>query len=163
MTLQLVHSLGRDEGEHFHFLNNLFTTKVDGDLSNGRLTAMEFVGPWGFSPPLHRHDLEDELFYVVDGEVRFVAGDADVVHGAGGTVWAPKGIPHQFQILSDTARVLQVTTPAQFEEFVARLGERVAEATVPEPREIDGERVAKVCAEFDIAVLGPPMAMPDGS
>lgn len=158
MTLQMVHSLARDEGEHFHFLNNLFTTKVDGDRSDGRLTAMEFVGPRGFSPPLHRHDAEDELFHVVAGEVRFVAGDVDVTHGPGGTVWAPKGLPHQFQILSDTARVFQVTTPAQFEEFVARLGEPVDEPSVPEPEEVDGDRVARICAEFDIAVLGPPMA-----
>lgn len=161
MTVQIAHALARDEGEHFHFLNNLFTTKVDGDVTDGRLTAMEFVGPRGFSPPLHRHDVEDELFYVVAGEVRFVAGETDVVHGPGGTVWAPRGLPHQFQILSDTARVFQVTTPAQFEEFVARLGERVPDPTVPEPVEVDGELVARVCAEFDIAVLGPPMALPD--
>ena len=157
MTTELAHVLAPEDGEHFHFLNHLFTTKVDGDRSGGRLTAMEFVGPRGFSPPLHRHDVEDELFYVVDGEVRFTAGEADTVVPAGGVAWLPKQLAHQFQVLSDTARVFQVTTPAQFEEFVAKLGERVAAPTVPEPAEVDGELVARICAEFDIAVLGPPM------
>ena len=37
--------LARDEGAHFHFLDNLFTTKVDGDRSGGVLTAMEAAHP----------------------------------------------------------------------------------------------------------------------
>lgn len=157
MTMHLAHVLARDEGEHFHFLNNLFTTKVDGDRSNGVLTAMEFVGPRGFSPPLHVHEREDELFYVVEGEVRFVAGDTDLVAQPGTIAFLPKQLPHQFQILSETARVFQVTTPAQFEEFVARLGTPSRHATVPEPTAIDPEHVAEVCAAFDIQVVGPPL------
>lgn len=156
MTMQLPHVLARDEGEHFHFLNNLFTTKVDGDRSDGVLTAMEFVGPRGFGPPLHSHQREDELFYVVEGEVRFTAGDADSVQVAGGVAWLPRGLPHQFQILSETARVFQVTTPAQFEEFVAKLGRRTDRPVVPAPEEVDAAEVARVCAEFGIDVLGPP-------
>ncbi len=158
MTIQLAHVLARDEGEHFHFLNNLFTTKVDGDRSDGALTAMEFVAERGFGPPLHSHDREDELFYIAEGELRFWCGDLDTVQGTGATVWLPKQQPHQFQVLSDTARVFQVSTPAQFEEFVARLGTRSPAATLPEPGPIDGEEVARVCAEFDIQVLGPPPA-----
>jgi quercetin dioxygenase-like cupin family protein len=159
MTMQLAHAhaLARDEGEHFHFLNNLFTTKVDGDRSDGALTAMEFVGPRGFSPPLHVHDREDELFYVVEGVVRFLAGDADVTAEAGGCIWAPKQLQHTFQILSDTARVFQVTTPAQFEEFVARLGRSTDSPTLPPMEEVDGGRVTQVAAEFDIQIIGPPM------
>jgi hypothetical protein len=33
-------------------------------------------------------------------------------------------------------------------------------AVLPEPAEIDGERLAKVCAEFQIEVLGPPLPPP---
>jgi hypothetical protein len=120
------------------------------------LSCVEFLAPRGFGPPLHRHDVEDELFYVADGEIRFTAGDADQVVTTGGTVWLPKLLPHQFQVLSDTARIFQVTTPAQFEEFVAALGVPAEQAVLPEPVEIDGGRVAEVCAEFQIEVLGPP-------
>lgn len=157
MTLELAHVLAPEEGEHFHFLNNLFTTKVDGDRSNGVLTAMEFLAPKGFSPPLHVHDREDELFYVVEGKVRFVAGEADMVVPAGGVAWLPKNLAHQFQVLTDTARVFQVTTPAQFEEFVAKLGTRSDTPTMPTPGPVDGDEVARVGAVFDIQVLGPPL------
>lgn len=158
MTLQTPSILARDEGDHFHFLNNLFTAKVTGEMSNQILTVMEFVGPKNFGPPLHRHDLEDEMFYIVEGEVWFSCGGIEAVHQQGALAWLPKGLPHQFQILSDTARVLQLTTPAQFERFVATLGRPAGGPTIPEPEEIDGARMAQVCAEFNIEVLGPPPA-----
>ena len=156
MTLQSPTLVARDEGEHFHFLNNLFTAKLTGEHTDGQMTVMEFVGPKDFGPPLHSHDIEDELFYILEGEVWFQCGDAEAVHGPGALAWLPRGRPHTFQIRSETARVLQVTTPAQFERFVAALGKRTDEPTLPEPEEIDGAHVAEVCAQFNIQVLGPP-------
>lgn len=158
MTTQSPTLVARDEGDHFHFLNQLFTAKVTGEQTNGTMSVMEFVAPRGFGPPLHRHDVEDELFYVVEGEVRFECGDDVATHAHGATVWLPKGRPHTFQVLSEQARVLQVTTPAQFERFVAALGEPVDEPTLPEPTAIDPGHVADVCARFSIEVLGPPPA-----
>lgn len=158
MTLQTPTLVARDDGEHFHFLNNLFTAKLTGEHTNGQMTVMEFVGPKDFGPPLHSHDIEDELFYVVEGEVWFQCGDVEAVHGAGAIAWLPRGRPHQFQIRSETARVLQVTTPAQFERFVAALGTPTDEPTLPEPEEIDPAHVAEICAQFNIQVLGPPPA-----
>lgn len=131
--------------------------KVAGDRSGGVLSCVELLAPQGFGPPLHRHDVEDELFFIADGEVRFVSGDTDTVVSTGGTVWLPKLLPHQFQVLSETARIFQVSTPAQFEQFVGALGRPLDCAVLPEPVEIDGARVAEVCAEFQIEVLGPPL------
>ena len=53
-------------------------------------------------------------------------------------------------------KFLQVTTPAQFERFVEELGAPQADASLPEPVEINPEDVVRVCAEFQIEVLGPP-------
>ncbi|MEM9655986.1 MAG: cupin domain-containing protein [Actinomycetota bacterium] len=156
MTLQTPQLVPRDAGSHYHFLNHLMTTKVSADDSGGALTAMEFVGPKGFGPPLHRHDVEDELFYVVEGEVWFGCGDADGVHQAGATIWLPRGHAHTFQIRSDEARVFQVTTPGQFDRFVAALGDPLTSTELPEPGEIDPEQVARIAAEHDIQILGPP-------
>ncbi|MDP9428157.1 MAG: hypothetical protein M3Q47_04445 [Actinomycetota bacterium] len=70
----------------------------------------------------------------------------------------PKLLPHQFQVLSETARIFQVSTPAQFEQFVGGLGRPLDFPVLPEPVEIDGARVAEVCAQFQTEVLGPPLA-----
>jgi quercetin dioxygenase-like cupin family protein len=158
MTLQAPLLLPRDEGQHFHFLDTLMTVKVGGDASDGALTCIELLAPRGFGPPLHRHEIEDELFFVADGEVRFTAGDTDRVAVPGTTVWLPKQLPHQFQVLSETARMCQVSTPAQFERFVADLGTPAPAPVIPEPTPVDGARVAEICAAYRIEVLGPPPA-----
>jgi quercetin dioxygenase-like cupin family protein len=160
MTLQTPLILPRDGGQHFDFIGTRTTVKVGGSSSGGVLTAVETLARRGFSPPLHSHEVEDELFHVTDGEIRFVSGDADQVVSAGATVWLPKQRPHQFLVLSETARFFQVTTPAQFEEFVAAVGSRQDSAELPQPGEVDPERLAKICADFRIEVLGPPLSLP---
>ena len=161
MTTQSPTLIARGEGKHFHFLNNLFTAKLSSEETNGEMTVMEFHAPKNFGPPLHSHDIEDELFYVIDGDVWFSCGDVEAVHTTGAVVWLPRGRPHTFQVRSETAQVLQVTTPAQFERFVATLGRPTDDAVIPEPEEIDPGHVAEVCAQFGIQVLGPPPAPMD--
>lgn len=156
MTLQTPLVLGQDQGEHWHFLNTLQTLKVGGAQTDGAMTVLEFTAPRGFGPPLHSHDLEDELFHVLEGEVRFTTGDVQETVTVGGTVFLPKQQAHQFQVLSPQARVLQVTTPAQFDDFVRTLGSPAEAPALPEPEPVDGARVAQVCAQFGIQVLGPP-------
>jgi len=156
MTMQSPTIIPADGGDHYHFLNHLFTTKVSSDDSDGRMTVMEFLAEKNFAPPLHRHDIEDEMFYIIDGEMWFACGDVEAVHSTGAVVWLPRGLAHTFQVRSDEARVLQVSTPAQFERFVATLGRPTAEPVLPEPEEIDPGHVAEICAQFDIQVLGPP-------
>jgi hypothetical protein len=80
------------------------------------------------------------------------------VHGAGAVIWLPRGHAHTFQVRSETARVFQVSTPGQFERFVATLGQPTDTPALPEPEEIDPARVAAVCQQFGIEVLGPPPA-----
>ena len=153
--------LARDEGEHFHFLNHLATRKVSaGDT--GSMTVVEFSAARGFGPPLHRHDHEDEIMVVLDGEIAFRSGDAELIGRDGSTVFLPHGVPHTFQILSDEARFTTITASRVgapvFDLMVAELGEPTDEAVLPTPSEIDPGRVAAVCAAHGIEILGPPPA-----
>jgi len=50
----------------------------------------------------------------------------------------------------------KISTPAQFESFARQLGAPMDHAGLPEPVEIDPARVAEVCAEYQIEILGPP-------
>lgn len=157
MSLQtpLIHPA--DGGEHFNFLNTRTSVLVDGIHSGGVLTVVECLAPRGWGPPLHRHDVEDELFHVTEGALWVSCDGQEQVLEVGGTVWLPKGLPHQFQAVAEgPTRFLQLTTPAQFERFVEKLGIPQADATLPEPVEIDPGEVARICTEFQIEVLGPP-------
>ncbi len=158
MTSQSPALVVRGEGKHFHFLDTLYTAKVNSEQTNGVLTAMEFQAPRNFGPPIHRHDAEDELFYLIDGEMWFCCGEAEAVHTTGAVVWMPRGVPHTFQVRSETARVFQVSTPGGFEQLVTALGRPTEEPVLPNPEPVDPGHVAEVCRQFGIEVLGPPPA-----
>lgn len=153
--------LQQDEGLMFHFLNHLATVKVQGAPGNA-LSVVEFVGPKGFGPPLHRHRDEDELFVILEGEIVFRTGDLEVVGRPGAHAFLPHGIPHQFQILSDSARFTCVTASMngapRFNGMVEALGEPIDSPTLPAPTAIDPARVAEVNDHFGIDILGPPPA-----
>lgn len=153
--------LGRDEGQHFHFLDNLATIKATAG-STGALTAVEFRAPRGFGPPLHVHRDEDEIVIVLEGEVAFRSGDTEIVATAGATAYLPHAVPHSFQVLSDTARMTSITASAagapRFDRFVGAVGDAIDEPVMPEPSPVDPARLARMCDEFGMDVLGPPPA-----
>lgn len=89
--------------------------------SADRLGLVEMDVEAGFAgPPLHTHELWDEGFYVLEGEVTLQAG-SNLVTGTPGTfVFAPRSVPHTFSNRTGTdARILVVFTPAGFERFLA--------------------------------------------
>jgi quercetin dioxygenase-like cupin family protein len=151
--------LQRDEGVHHHFLDNLATTKVSGG-EDATLSAVEFVAPQGFGPPLHHHDDEDEIIVVLDGEVAFRSGEHEMVAAGGATAYLPRRVPHTFQVLSDSARILSITASTggapRFDAMVAALGVPVDEPTLPDPMDIDPGHVAQVCGAHGVEILGPP-------
>jgi len=92
-----------------------------GDDSEERLALVEMPVEAGFGgPPLHTHELWDEGFYVLEGEVRIQAGE-DVVTATPGTfAFAPRGVAHTFSNPTESdARILVVFTPAGFERYLA--------------------------------------------
>jgi quercetin dioxygenase-like cupin family protein len=149
-------------GDHRFFLNHLATVKVSAGDSAAGMSAVEFTAPKGFGPPLHVHREEDEIMYVIDGEIRLDLGDESQVVTGGAVVSLPHGIPHVFQVLSDQARFLTVTSGAKahpsFDVFVQALGVPTDPTALPAPIEIDPGHVARVCADHGIEVLGPPPA-----
>jgi oxalate decarboxylase/phosphoglucose isomerase-like protein (cupin superfamily) len=69
------------EGETVWFLGNLITFKATGSETRGRVVVADFVHPAGFSPPLHRHLDEDEMFYVLSGTAEYALARAAARHG----------------------------------------------------------------------------------
>src|SRR5437667_10307616 len=56
----------------FWFLGALTLVKSTGESTNGAFGLIEQLIPAGFASPYHIHHLEDEAFYVLEGEVMFV-------------------------------------------------------------------------------------------
>jgi quercetin dioxygenase-like cupin family protein len=153
--------LAADEGHHLHFLNNLATIRVAAD-GRRSMSVVEFAAPKGFGPPMHNHLEEDELFVVLDGTIALFNGDDRFEAGEGSFAYLPHGRPHTFQVLTHTARIVNVTSShtqvPRFDEMVAALGETTTELVIPEPSPVDPGRVAEICAAHGIEIVGPPPA-----
>jgi quercetin dioxygenase-like cupin family protein len=89
-----------------------FTVKA-GELQPGRGVAFtEFTTRQGEEPPEHTHASEDELFYVLEGDLTFRCGGRSFDVGAGGFVYLPQGIEHGYTIRSAApVRLITVTFP----------------------------------------------------
>ena len=120
--------------DHLWFLNSLVRIRVAHATGADGLSVIELQAPCGDSPPLHVHHMEDELFYVLEGQFRFTIGGEERRAGPGGVVLAPKGVPHTFRVESaEGGRYLIVTTHGDFERFVRELSRRTERAELPAP------------------------------
>ena len=105
--------------------------KTDTRNTHGALTVLEFVIAPENGPALHTHLREDEVWYVLEGDFRFQAGDQMFWVSEGGLAFGPRGTPHNFQNVGDAAgRLLVITAPSGaerlFEDFAERLPGPVA-------------------------------------
>ena len=109
---------------------------------------IEEVSPVGGGPPLHVHRHEDEVFYVLEGEVEFQLGDQRFRAKAGSTAFLPRDIPHTFRNVGRIpSKVLVVIIPARFVGFF----DEVHALTKPTP-----EQVMELGKTYGLTFLPPP-------
>ncbi|HST14377.1 MAG TPA: cupin domain-containing protein [Gaiellaceae bacterium] len=147
--------------EPLWFLGTLVRPKLTGEQTGGRFALWEGVLPRRAAPPLHSHP-QDETFYVLEGTVAVWVGDAEEPEGEcgeGAAIFVPGGTPHSFLVLSDTARMLFLSTPAGIEEFVHALSEPAAWPWLQPPTDgprVPLDRVEAVEREHAVVRFGPP-------
>jgi quercetin dioxygenase-like cupin family protein len=140
--------------------NGLFEFLVPSDASGGRLTVFRATMPEGFSPPRHVHTREDEVFVVEAGDLCFDIDGERRLAGPGTSVFMPRGVPHTFRVQSESARVLGVMTPGEFEGLFRELGVPAAQRALPAPGTVpfDVARVIDEQRRRGTEVVGPPMS-----
>jgi quercetin dioxygenase-like cupin family protein len=144
--------ISRDGRERVAFLGETVTIRLSAEETGGPLSVMEHDMPRGTATPLHVQPNEDETFYVLDGELTIHLDGSDFTAGAGDVVWFPRGLPHAFQVESETASVLALSTPGGHEAFFRAAGDPVGTpAGAP-----DFERMARAAAAAGFEILGPP-------
>jgi quercetin dioxygenase-like cupin family protein len=127
--------------------------KVSAQDSDGTLAFFHLVAPPMSGPPLHVHTREDELFYVLEGEIVFeLDGERHTVR-AGDTVYLRRGVVHAYQNFTKRdARLLIATTPGGFSDFFVELSAVTPLGGLPPL-----DRVAAIGAKYGMTMLGPPM------
>lgn len=101
-------------GEGWTYNYGIDFTVKSGELGGGpRLAFVEYTTRTGEEPPDHTHATEDEIFYVLEGDVAFRCGAETFEVASGGFVFLPRGMEHGYRIRSKgDARLLVITSPA---------------------------------------------------
>lgn len=114
---------GAGRGDTYEFGGARFTVKASGSDTEGRVGVMEQSGPAGLTVPPHTHDGEDEMFYVLEGELRGFCGTERFTATAGDFIFLPRDVEHGFEIVGDRpARALTICGPARFDALVVDRG-----------------------------------------
>ena len=114
-------ALEADAGERLVFGEVTILVRATAESTGGAYFLFEESPPMA-DTPLHVHEHEDELFYVLEGEHVFRVGDDEYRVGPGGLVFAPRGIPHsQSRATPGQGRELVLTAPAGLEGFFREL------------------------------------------
>jgi quercetin dioxygenase-like cupin family protein len=151
-----IHS--RSDAEAIAFLGEVCAIRLTSEQTGGAVAVMEHLLPHGMATPLHLQAKEDELFYVLEGQITVWMDGERSKATAGDVVWLPRGQAHAFRVDSERARVLGLSVPGGHERFFRLAGEPAAEfdlaavGTVPP----DMARMAAAAESADVEILGPP-------
>jgi mannose-6-phosphate isomerase-like protein (cupin superfamily) len=121
--------LEAQEGERLRFGEVEILVKATAQTTGGGFSMFEESSP--VDTPLHVHEHEDELFFVIEGEHVFQVGEEVFQVGPGGLVFGPRGVPHsQRRVVERTGRVLVMCSPAGLEGFFRELAEAERNGTL---------------------------------
>ena len=154
MNAPIIRSAG--EGEKRSFLGGgLHTWKLTTEDTGGAFFMFEDVMAQAKTTPLHRHPEADETVYVLEGEIVVNVDGKESRVGAGGMTFTPKGIPHAFIVVSDTARLLTMQTPGIGQGFYRGASEPATDDN-SDMVDIAGLQASARANPRGVELLGPP-------
>ena len=117
---------------------------IEGQDAGKRFSLVEHpMSPRALAAPLHLHTREDEYSFVLQGHMGALLGDDVVEAGPGDLVFKPRNQWHTFWNAGDApARVLEIISPAGFENYFRELGAELLSGAA------DPQRLAALCASY---------------
>ena len=149
-------SFAHGEGKAYWFNGTLMEMKAMGNETNGAFSLIEGTFPAGYQTPLHIKSNEEDIYYVLEGEIIFTLGETIITGKPGTFVYAPRGIQHKFEVVeSSPAKMLVMYTPAGVEQFFMELGEPAKELKLPPADHgIDMNEFIAVVKTYGVEILG---------
>ena len=105
---------------------NLGETKlahiIPSSKTGGVFSVVEFIAEPGKGVDVHTHANEEELVYLLHGQIEVSLGGQKMTVNEGACALLPRGIPHGFiNTGKTTVRLLAVLLPGKLDEFFAKL------------------------------------------
>ena len=146
--------LGPGEGKIVPVPGHKITHKISGEDTNGAYSLLE-VELTGDGPPQHIHNNEDEAFYVLEGEVKFLLGEHTSIAKAGTFVRIPRGTRHAFcRVEKKNAKLLAMFTPAGIEKFF----DEAVDLDVTDTEAYVAKANA-LAEKYNMEIVGPPLEL----
>lgn len=80
-------------------------------LVNTKLYCAKFLNlKKGYQCSYHYHILKDETFYVLEGDIALKYNTVHIVLHKGQSIRIPPYLKHRFSAITDTAKILEVST-----------------------------------------------------
>lgn len=107
-----------NEGELRSFYGGgIHTWKVTAEDSDGSIFVFQDAVVRGKCTPLHRHPEHDEIVYVIEGSVLYAIDGEERRAEADSVIFVPRGTPHAFIVVSQSAHLLCMQTPGGGQAF----------------------------------------------
>jgi mannose-6-phosphate isomerase-like protein (cupin superfamily) len=140
-------------------LGDFYTVKISGDETQGRHSVWEIEAAPNNGPPLHKHSMEDEAFYVLEGEFSFPYASKETKAGKGQFMNVPRGEFHTYKnIGSSFGKLLVIITPPRFEKFFEEIGIPVDDKSSFQPPQITPDTIKNVveaAARYGVEIVLP--------
>jgi len=119
------------EGKEVRLAGQPMAFLVTGEHSK-HTCMFDWTLPPGFSTGLHVHRVQEETFFVLEGECEWQI-DGEVVHATPGTyLFIPPGVPHNIGNSSGRpARMLMTVSPPGHEHYFEELERLAADGAAP--------------------------------
>jgi len=152
--------LQNQEGRPLWHLGALLNFKALGEETGGQYWALEGLADKHMAVPLHAHTREDEVWYVLEGEIAFTLGEEVIIGGPGTFVYIPRNTPHTFQVRSETARWFGFGLSGNLDQWFFETGEPAGSLTLPPPSEPPTQAAIQAITDslktYGTDTLGPP-------
>jgi quercetin dioxygenase-like cupin family protein len=129
--------------------------KIGGDETQGRYSMWEIEAPPNNGPPPHRHSMEDEAFYVLEGYFSFPYGSKETKGGKGQFIYVPREFHTYKNVGSSFGKLLVIITPPQFEKFFEEIGIPIDDKSSFQPPTITPdiiENVVKTAGKYGLEI-----------
>lgn len=133
----------------YNLLGHPAFLKVGGNDTQGQLSLFSGEYHKNQGPPLHLHDM-DEIFYILEGEFLFQAGEQRFTAVSGDTVFVQRNLPHTYLTVSDKGKMLFMVNPTgTIEQLFEKLSSYKYRPSI--------EELVGLHENLGLKIVGPPI------
>ena len=139
--------------KRYYFDVGLGSVCLSGKDTGGAYCLLEVSLAPGMRVPRHVHTREDEVYFILAGELEVTVGEKTFVLRPGDTLLAPRDIPHELRNSgNNTNHYLLVFSPSGFEEFMMATAVPAPDNAVAptQPPAVTVQNVHKLATDYGI-------------